>query len=342
MPDLVDQVFNGAKLSLHERNVQIEVAVVQDIDNMCIDELAQEFGINNEPRIRIRTSLNRNQQFKIMPMPILIGTLSKNLVIPFLAPGWIVKLMCCVEMLFACEVKYWHKEWAAKLSSLTENAELCMMKILLTAATPMEMAMLAIPEPGFKGFDIICEHTGIGLLATTYHLTDQLRKHQPDLVIQVGIAGTLRGEIPLGDAVVVENERVADMGVWENGRYKDIFQMGLVSPDAFPYTEGGLKNPHGGLLSQSGLRGVTAVTVNEITTQPEKIEILRSQYAADLESMEGAALHYVCLLEKVPFLQVRGISNLVGERDKSQWKIKEAMNSVSIGLQTLFNNIENV
>jgi len=40
--------------------------------------------------------------------------------------------------------------------------------------------------------------------------------------------------------------------------------------------------------------------------------------------MEGAALHYVCLMEKIPFLQIRSISNVIGERDKSRWKLEEA------------------
>ena len=41
--------------------------------------------------------------------------------------------------------------------------------------------------------------------------------------------------------------------------------------------------------------------------------------------MEGAALHYVCLMEKIPFLQIRSISNYVGERNKRNWNMKEAI-----------------
>lgn len=44
-----------------------------------------------------------------------------------------------------------------------------------------------------------------------------------------------------------------------------------------------------------------------------------------IESMEGAALHYVCLMEKIPFLQIRSISNHIGERDKRKWNMKEAI-----------------
>jgi futalosine hydrolase len=45
--------------------------------------------------------------------------------------------------------------------------------------------------------------------------------------------------------------------------------------------------------------------------------------------MEGAALHMVCLENKIPFLQIRGISNWIGERDKSKWKIAEASEAVA-------------
>lgn len=45
--------------------------------------------------------------------------------------------------------------------------------------------------------------------------------------------------------------------------------------------------------------------------------------------MEGAALHYTCLLENIPFMQVRAISNYVGERDKSKWKMKEAIRNLN-------------
>ena len=45
--------------------------------------------------------------------------------------------------------------------------------------------------------------------------------------------------------------------------------------------------------------------------------------------MEGAALHYVCRSMSVPFMQVRAISNYIGERDKSKWKMKEAVDNLN-------------
>jgi futalosine hydrolase len=55
--------------------------------------------------------------------------------------------------------------------------------------------------------------------------------------------------------------------------------------------------------------------------------------------MEGAALHLVCLENKIPFLQIRGISNWVGERDKSQWKIPEAAEAVAHSIKNFIKKL---
>ena len=61
-------------------------------------------------------------------------------------------------------------------------------------------------------------------------------------------------------------------------------------------------------------------------------------FAPQTETMEGAALHYVCLQQNLPFLQIRSISNEVGERDKSKWKIKEAVEDLNSELIKLLNH----
>jgi len=67
--------------------------------------------------------------------------------------------------------------------------------------------------------------------------------------------------------------------------------------------------------------------------------MIRENFSPDVESMEGAAFHYVCLLEKINFLQLRAISNRVGERDKSKWKLKESIENLN---KELLNIIENL
>ena len=55
--------------------------------------------------------------------------------------------------------------------------------------------------------------------------------------------------------------------------------------------------------------------------------------------MEGGALHYVCLQEKTAFLQLRSVSNAVGERDKTKWDIKAAVNNLNSTLISLLNRL---
>jgi len=66
---------------------------------------------------------------------------------------------------------------------------------------------------------------------------------------------------------------------------------------------------------------------------------LKNKYLPVVESMEGAAFHFVCIMEKIRFIQIRGISNYVGERDKSKWKIEAAVNELNNQLINLINQI---
>jgi futalosine hydrolase len=90
-----------------------------------------------------------------------------------------------------------------------------------------------------------------------------------------------------------------------------------------------LPNPHLQKLNFLRLRAVTGVTVNEITTRKERITQLIKKYQPVTETMEGAALHYVCRSMNIPFLQMRTISNYVGERDKSKWMMKESLDNLN-------------
>jgi futalosine hydrolase len=75
----------------------------------------------------------------------------------------------------------------------------------------------------------------------------------------------------------------------------------------------------------SNLQKVTAISKNTISTKDSTMSFLKKQYEAQVESMEGAAFHYVCANFNVSFCQIRSISNYVGERNKINWDIKGAV-----------------
>ena len=55
--------------------------------------------------------------------------------------------------------------------------------------------------------------------------------------------------------------------------------------------------------------------------------------------MEGAAFFYVCLQEKIPFLQIRSISNYVEKRNKSNWNIPLAIDNLNVVLLDIINSL---
>lgn len=55
--------------------------------------------------------------------------------------------------------------------------------------------------------------------------------------------------------------------------------------------------------------------------------------------MEGAALHYVCLMEKVPFIQIRAVSNYIAERNKKNWNMKSSIINLNTELIRLLDHL---
>jgi futalosine hydrolase len=216
------------------------------------------------------------------------------------------------------------------------------MYILIIAATANEIQPASDyfkkKSDALKNREIEILLTGIGSVSTTYFLTRKIQSRRPDRIIQAGIAGCFEVK-KLAEAVIVKEDSFADMGAREDAQFKDIFDLQLADKDAPPFRNGVLINPHENLLSLSPLDQVKAISVNEITTDKTRLAWYKQKYSPVVESMEGAAFHYVCLLEMIPFLQIRAVSNYIGERDKTKWKMREAIQVLNEKLIGLINSL---
>jgi futalosine hydrolase len=206
------------------------------------------------------------------------------------------------------------------------------MNVLVVSATELEIKSF-IQENNRA--DVLI--TGVGIPATVFNLTKQLFKKNYDLVIQAGIGGTFSADFEKGTAVIIEKDTFGDIGINENGNYKTLFDAGFINSDDFPFTGGWLVNHHE-YIPNSHLHSATGITVNKITDDTIQIKKLSEKFRPGIESMEGAALHYVCLQQKINFLQLRSVSNAVGERDKQKWKMKEAIANLNIELKKLIEH----
>lgn len=209
-------------------------------------------------------------------------------------------------------------------------------KIGIVAATKMEIAPLLNND--LPANIKICI-TGIGSVSTTYNLLLFILNEKPDFLIQAGIAGSFDKKIPLSSFLVVRKDCFADLGVMENKKWKDMFDLGLVGKNQKPYEEGWLVNN-----TQTDIflheQKATAITVNEITTDTSKNNEWLNKYDASLESLEGAAFHYVCLMQGIPFLQVRTVSNYIGERDKNKWETEKAILHLNKKLHEVVSSLQ--
>ena len=180
--------------------------------------------------------------------------------------------------------------------------------------------------------------TGIGLTAATYRLLKQLQLKRPGIVIQAGVAGCFDRKIPLGTVVAVKKETIADQSVVELRKLKTLFDLKFIPHDEFPFKGGWLKN-ESEVLKKQKLRKVDAISVNEITTSKQRVKFYEGSFQPAIESMEGAALHYTCLMEKIPFIQLRSISNYIAERDKTKWDMKTSIVNLN---EALINLVETI
>ena len=208
--------------------------------------------------------------------------------------------------------------------------DLCFMRVIITAATNGEwMPSFQKINPAYAGtnkrFSVGFHESGIGLLASSVSLMKMFVQETPSLIIQVGIAGCFDKKLPLGKVFAVKDDFAGDIGVMENKVWKDLFDLKLDKANDAPYEKKSLPNPW---LSQYNLLKLPTkkgVTVNTISTDKNKIDLYSGRYKATLESMEGAALHYMGRDLNTPFIQIRAVSNYVGERNKAKWNMQEAI-----------------
>ncbi|GAC1593245.1 MAG: hypothetical protein NVS3B19_15330 [Ginsengibacter sp.] len=198
------------------------------------------------------------------------------------------------------------------------------MDILVTAATEMEIKDFLLD--GISKIDtsikLEIQITGIGIPSTLYELTRTLSTTKYDLVIQAGIAGTFSKKLPLGTVAIIERDAFGELGIVEGKTFQTLFESGLMDGNMPPYSDGWLVNSH---LAKGEFKQVSGVTVNTIGDSKKHIKRLKQKFKPSVETMEGAAFHYVCLQTQHSFIQLRSVSNEVGERDKNKWDMKYAL-----------------
>lgn len=184
--------------------------------------------------------------------------------------------------------------------------------------------------------------SGIGKSNAAACVALNLRPHH-SLVLNLGIAGALPGArvkapgsiaqdrpLSIGDVIVASHSVFADEGIQTPQGFQDCDDMGFPLGD---FAHGRVPNDAVlarralALLAGSSIPGVACgpiATVSTCSGTDSRAEEIARRTGALAECMEGAAAAAVCLSQKVPFLEVRVISNTTGDRPRQSWNIPRA------------------
>ncbi len=204
------------------------------------------------------------------------------------------------------------------------------------------------------GKPVLLIEGGVGQVNTAVALTLALTRHDPAAILQFGVGGAyVRSGLEVGDLAIATEEYYGDTGVLTPEGWMDLEGMGFPMlpartgaqeqagqagqtprkplynriPLDVPRTERISRCLEGRLEGRSSHQVATGpfVTVQQCSGVQAAGDTLAARYGGICENMEGAAAAHVAKANDIPFVEIRGISNRVVDRDLSQWDLPLAI-----------------
>jgi futalosine hydrolase len=214
------------------------------------------------------------------------------------------------------------------------------MRILIVAATDTEVSFLLervgsgqqrqrLVEHVYAGRELHILVTGVGMVATAAWCSRALAERRYDLALNVGLCGSFEKSIVPGTVVHVVSDCFAELGAEDGVRFLTLRELGLEDKMDARLGCVELRNESPPAIPAVGrLPKARGITVNTIHGHDPSIAAVVERFHPQVESMEGAAFMYACLMYDVPFAQIRAVSNAVERRNRSAWKVQAALEAV--------------
>ncbi len=170
--------------------------------------------------------------------------------------------------------------------------------------------------------------TGIGPVEASCALAEALAQRSYRLVVNAGIAGTFDGAARIGDGVVVADESI-ELALESGAPLALPLGIKLVdraSSDAVLVAR----------LRDQGFPALRGITVSHVTATEATARRLVREFGAHVESMEGFAVLRAAQRAAVPAIEIRGISNRCGDRERSCWDFAAGVAGLRRVLDALF------
>jgi len=202
-------------------------------------------------------------------------------------------------------------------------------KVLIVTAVDAERDAVLRGLQGQHGVDVIAAGVGVAAAAarTAAYLTAATDEY--DLVISAGIGGGFVGKAEIGSLVVADLIVAADLGAETQDGFLSLDELGFGS--ARIAVSNDWNNRLYDAIQSAGL-SVCSGAILTVTTATGTAEttaaLIERMNGAAAEGMEGHGVAVAASGLGIPVTEIRAISNAVGPRDRSAWRIGEALASL--------------
>ena len=223
---------------------------------------------------------------------------------------------------------------AKDASCLVSGSQLAKRRVLVMTAVSAERDAVLRGLRGDARFDVLV--AGVGPVVAAVRTARAIATAEYGLVISVGIGGGFPGKAEVGSIVVANEIIVADLGAETLEGFRSVDELG------FGFTKIQLEASLVDRVTKALQAAKLSVnvgpvlTVSTVTgTAARGVELAARIPGATAEAMEGYGVGCAALDYGVPVLEIRVISNLVGPRERSTWRIKEALDALEAASSVL-------
>ncbi len=172
---------------------------------------------------------------------------------------------------------------------------------------------------------------GFGPIVAGIRTTQLLALYKPRAVLLVGIAGALGPHLPIGTATTFSRIACYGIGAGSGLGFETASELGWpqwTDPE-FGQSFGDVIEPT--IESDPGRSaGSMLLTVCAASGSTDDVALRLNKFPqAVAEDMEAFSVALACRVAKIPLTVIRGISNMAGDRDKTNWNVGEALESAA-------------
>ncbi len=222
----------------------------------------------------------------------------------------------------------------ALLCSVPAEAALLQKNIVISETKPFGAKSIAAGK--FADREVALCVGGMGKANAAHAATLLFSHFNPHALVIFGVGGAYPSSgARVGDIALATEEIAGDEGVLTVDGFKDTEYIGIPLLKTGNSTIYRTYRPSDRLLSQANkelaahgdgasIHQGPFVTLSTCTGTASRARELEERYHGLCENMEGAAAAHVAVCQDVPWFEVRGISNIVEDRDLKKWNIPKA------------------